>query len=163
MQDQSISSVFCDPAKELLNGFSTHAFAFSKQYCNNILCKSSFNLALRGTFESSRRWCAVYNKILHVTGQSGLNAILEFWGGKASTVGGLTSLLLYLSKAPHGGLFCMVRLAWISRCRSDPLVSNVVEVWGLKGFSSVVAPELLPHTSMKLLSKCLQGKNSLSG
>lgn len=50
----------------------------------------------------------------------------------------------------------MVRLAWVSRCRSDPLVSNLVEVWSLKGFSGVVAPELLPHTSMKLLGKCLQ-------
>lgn len=39
MQDQSISSVFCDPAEELLNGFSTQAFAFSKQYYNNILYK----------------------------------------------------------------------------------------------------------------------------
>lgn len=27
------------PAEVLLNGFSTQAFAFSKQYYNNILCK----------------------------------------------------------------------------------------------------------------------------
>lgn len=77
-------------------------------------------------------------------------------GGKENVLGGLTRLLLYLSKAPHGGLLCMVRLAWVSRCRSDPLVSNLVEVRGLKGFSGVVAPKLLPHTSMKLLRKCLQ-------
>lgn len=54
MQDQSISRVFCDPTKEVLGGFSTQAFAFSKQYSNNILCKRMekfIYLALNGTLK----------------------------------------------------------------------------------------------------------------
>lgn len=94
-------------------------------------------------------------------GGLGWNAVLNCWGGEKKISIRLTSLLLYLSKAPHGGLFCMVRLAWVSRCRSDPLVTNMVEVRGLKGFSGVVAPELLAHTSMKLLRKCLQERRRI--
>lgn len=38
----------------------------------------------------------------------------------------LTSLVLYTSQVPHGGLLSVVRLAGVTRSRSDALVSNSV-------------------------------------
>lgn len=40
----------------------------------------------------------------------------------------LTSLVLYTSQVPHDGLLSVVRLAGITRGRSDALVSNSVDI-----------------------------------
>lgn len=78
-----------------------------------------------------------------------------YWTLKMRSLKSLTGLFTDLSQAPHGGLLCVVRLAGVAGRWSDALISNSVEVGRLQNLIRAVAPQVLSHTNVKLLSKGL--------